>query len=1107
MPLSKTINIRAFSPLLFIILSAALTACHLPSPEKNNDSDIANQGAASFYFTSSKAEFTKETSFHSKLQIPTARELSLKVCLADNLRSRSIVGHAFTVKGDSFEKQLKTDGNGCLIWQEKVDFNYMNEEKNVLFRRDVISDGVQKGSRALELAINPWAETVYSSVDSRVKNLVEGSDALKTLTGNNSVGASLWADGMRVNIMQEQIRDGKGTYKIELTGSLQGERKGLNGERRFFDISNAEGTATLKLICAIHPQGKKPERKVLAVMESVKGQSINAGKFLLSSRFELTQFCPSNGFNLIAMSLRIKNADDVIRPFEGLFHIGPVQNFGGPAFSVADGEFTQRFQENRSLTVDQYLSESNQVTTTGGSTDTEFLQTYQVEIGRLSFETLANRLNSSQKTRERAFTVTACFRLNADQNSIRAVTMEVKKINGQTVKDAQTKTRNDGCITFEDFVQYNHFAQECWMEKSLHFKNADLGINQELKVFVNPWSQAAGWAIDARYSSGAQMARCTQGSSYIMLDSYTMDYSTGRFKYSVDEFLNLNYMRDGNIHLTPHLVRSSFGANQGSYSDPEPLPVGRYLLRYALVDQSVTDFSQSAQLSKRIYSLGRSILNVREDGRVVDAVHITTPAEALMSLGLLNQFILEIVPIKESTPAVIANAETLENYVDEDHVIQVTPYVAQFIARAEGGSLRRLDQWMGKSLVKELDLIYTKDRREYLAKNRELVKKETHANKSNLELINLNKADQAERFRATLSKSGPLFNNANILNPVSLTDIKAMVKDGKISKKDIYYLCGYIFKTLWAQKVHGKDHGLIARKELADQMTHNCASLASGGISQVFDIEHKYFVTGAKIINQKGCEASSQYNSRCTQDSSSPEEVLIRSFSAGSSFSLQKDFGFSERVNLNLGLTAGISKYVGISGGVGYNVSKDRGEGQSNSQTFSTGQDFVTESLKFRLQAKESEKCLAIRLSPTLFDRQERSLVFWTQASIFARSMHSGLSDTEKAWGQKRGLLICEGQKTNGPFEFVESYHLLRPNSEAGILGDEKSRAKVEGLFMSMRGINDFTALISGIQGTGTIPETFYPELTARQLTADRAKEAISRGSRAAPGVFSSTLY
>lgn len=1098
MPLSKLVF-----PIAILV---SLTACHLPKPEKDSSLE-SDQGSASFYFTSTKAEFTKETSYHSKLQIPVSRELSLRVCLADNLRSRSIVGHSFTVQGDSFKQSLKSDGNGCLIWQEKVEFNFMNEEKNVMFRRQIISDGVQKGSRSLELAINPWSEIVYSSVDSRVKNLVDGDETVSTLKGDHSAGASLWADGMRVNIMQEQVRDGKGTYKLELSGTLQGERKGLNGERRFFEINTAEGLAQLKLICAIHPQGKKPERKILATMENVHGQSMNAGKFVLSTRFELTQFCPSSGFNLIAMSLKIKDADQVIRPFEGLFHIGPVQNFGGPTFSVADGEFTARFQENRNLTVDQFLKEGFEVSTAGGPNSTEFLQSYKVEIGRLEFTGLANRLNSSQKMRERAFTVTACFRLNADQSNIRAVTMEVKKINGQTVKDQQTKTRNDGCITFEDFIQYNHFGQECWVEKNLKFKNEDLGMDQELKVLINPWSQAGGWAMDARYSSGSQMARCTQGSSYIMLDSYSMDYSTGRFRYAVDEFLNLNYMREGNIHLAPRLVRSSFGASQGSYSDPEPLPVGRYLLRYALVDQSVTDFSKSSNFSKRIYSLGRAILNVREDGRVVDAVRITTPAEALMSLGLLNQFILEVVPIKESTPSVVASAEMLESYVDSDHVIQVTPYVAQFIARAEGGLLRRLDSWKGRSLVKELDPIFIQDQRRSLEKNRELAKKESHSTNYNLELVNLNQMDQAERFRLALSKSGPVFQNANIISPMTLSELKAVVREGKINRKEVYNLCGYFFKTLWSQKVHGKNHGLISDPKMAEQLAHSCASMASGGLSNVFDIEQKHFVKGAQIINDRSCQSPSQYSSRCLPEGGSPEEVLIRSFSTRENFSLSKDFSFSEGTKAEIGLNAGVSKYIGIGGGVGYSVGKSHSEGQSSSQSFSSGQDFTTESLKFRLRAKESERCISIRLNPLLFERQERSLVFWTQASIFARSMNPNLSALEKAWGQKRGLLICEGEKSQTPLEFVESYHILRPSSDLGVLGDERSRAKVEGLFMSMRGINDFTALISSIQGTGTIPESFYPELTARQLTADRAKEAISRGSRAAPGVFSSTLY
>lgn len=1103
------------SLILLFGLPAVLTACHLPSPEKAPGSEDLNDSSGStFYFTSTKADFTKETVFHKKLLIPVSRELSLKVCVSDQLRSKSIVGHDFQIKGESTDLVVRTDANGCLIWQEKISFNFLNDEKNVTFRRQIIARGVQKGSRQIDFAINPWAETVFSSVDSRVKDRVDATEAEKALTGTASKKASLWVDGLRVNIMQEQIRDGKGTYKIELTGSVQGERSGMNGERRFFDLAAAEGIADVRLICAIHPQGKKPERRVLAEMKSIKGQFVNNGKFLIGSRFDLRQFCPSSGFNMIALSLRIDDQNSPIRPFEGLFHIGPVQNFGGPSFSVADGEFATRFQENRDLTVDQYMTETSQVFAangtlgTDGSGGSELLQNLKVEVSRLEFTTTANRLSNSQKLRERLFNVTACFRLGVDQSTIRASTFEIKKLNGKTTKDAQTKSRNDGCVTFEDSITYNHFDQECWIEKDLRFKNSDFGMDQEVKVYINPWSQSGSWIIDSRYSSGSQALRCTQGSSYIMFDSYALDYTSGRFKYQIDDFLGLNYQREANLTLNPRLVRSSFSANQGSYSDPEPLPAGKYLLRYALVDQSVSDFSKMENFKDRVYSVGRALVQVREDGRITDQVRILTPNEALISLGILNQFILELVPLKTELPQNLMNVDQLENYVDSDHVIQVAPFVAQFVTRAEGGLLRRLDTWIGKSLISELDGLFTESRREMLKKNRELAKKDVHATRSNLELVNLNESTRAERFLKDLNQAGPQFRGSPILKISSVSDILTMVQTGKIDRKSVHFLCGYIFKNLWRQNLYGKSHGLIGQAQQAEQLTHACAELGTRNLSEAFDIEQKYFVKGVSIKNEKGCQSTSGTNNRCLQDKmGSPEEVLIRKFDVSAGFSLSRDFSFSEGTSFNLGLNAGVAKYVGISGGVGYSVSKSKSEGQSTSQNFSTGQGFVVESLKFRLQAQESERCLAIRLNPSLFDRKEKSLVFWEQESVFARSLHKDLSPAEKNWGQKRGFLLCEGRSMSGGFEFVESFHILRPDGETGLLGDEKSRAKVEGLFMSLRGVNDLTSFLSQIQGTGALPESFYPELQSRQLTADREKEAIRRGSRAAPGVFSSTLH
>jgi hypothetical protein len=42
-----------------------------------------------------------------------------------------------------------------------------------------------------------------------------------------------------------------------------------------------------------------------------------------------------------------------------------------------------------------------------------------------------------------------------------------------------------------------------------------------------------------------------------------------------------------------------------------------------------------------------------------------------------------------------------------DVVSQVAPFVADFVTRLEGGLHRRFDNWIGKSLVSELDGVYS----------------------------------------------------------------------------------------------------------------------------------------------------------------------------------------------------------------------------------------------------------------------------------------------------------------------------------------------------------------------------------------------------------------
>lgn len=1121
----------------------ALSACNLPTPQKVDIDDTA-----SYFVSHTDGKFTTTTN-HPNVSLPLAKTMSLSACLKESSRSRAILSHRFVIKGGAKDLAITTDSQGCLIWEEELPFNYLADEEYVTIERVLHPEGVQTGDRKVEFIVNPWSSKIYSALDSRVKNPVPVEKASLSLQGSTQKERrSLWLDWVRLNVMQEKISGQRGSYVLEVSATLLMERMDERKERQLIPVAYGKIDGRIRLICTMSPDGRDPMRVVIAQMDHVKAEVVNGNKVFLNSKFTLTEYCPTTAFLMAGVSVSIENGPALLAPFHGLYHGGPAQNMVGPMFSAPDGTFMDRFMKDKTYTIDRWLSENKAIyrngtkplpgmhgepTLAGGpqgqidpavgpsgvivpmeqnpdASSPDMLQKFRVEVRELQGMSYGFQ-NQFTKNRTLTYRVRACLRLGIDQQAMRAITFTVHKVNG---KSDRITTLDDGCLEFEDNITYNHYANECWFEKSVRLENKDYGFNESFKVQINPWSRGSQWFKDVRWLPNTdRVARCANRPSQILLDSYFMEASGTRYQYSLDEQLNLNQKRQANIAVRPQLYRAAFDTSTGYVT--ENLPAGKYLLRYALVDQSVQDFSNAGALKDRIYAVDRTVISVREDGQIIDQVRFSLPTESLISLNLLNQFVVEIMPLREDLAlAPDVKGRELERYVDYEHAIQTVPFVAAFIHRGEGGGLRKLESHIGKSLVLELEKPYLRAQAEISASQVKSAKKEVIARLNGLDLIDLSKEASSQEFRTKLSQSLPNFiPNArrNEQPPVAPELLKSFFDTGKMDRSLAVKMCGYIFRQQWTQNLPGKSHGLLDAKDEGERVSRlydlqaDCVKNFDTAQSEAFDIEYQYLMKNPKLVGKETCARDENGQQQCATEIA-PDRVDVRGFSVGNSFSLSRSYGVHEGYALEGQVELGISKYLGIGVGGGYQIGSSENLGQSNSVSFSQDMSLNMETLQFRVRAQDAERCVMVRVNPMLFDREDPGFWGWSfteKRSVFARYLNPDLTDRERWAARQKGVLICEGKFMGRSVDFVESFYMVRPSSPVGMLGDEKSRASVEGLFTTMRGVNDMTSFMARVTYSDKIPASFQRELQARQLDTTRLREAFLRGSRAMPGVYS----
>lgn len=161
---------------VFVLISCGKKDDHLSNPDST----------ATFFVDKEVKLAGKVLVSRDAQQKPIQKDFKIVACMKDNAMLSPVQFVDFAVQAGDIEIQKTSDFLGCIIWDEQIKFNGLDNEDELLVVRKIKALNGHAGSVSVELSINPWStEDTVTVADLRY------DEALKAKARPNSVQYSL----------------------------------------------------------------------------------------------------------------------------------------------------------------------------------------------------------------------------------------------------------------------------------------------------------------------------------------------------------------------------------------------------------------------------------------------------------------------------------------------------------------------------------------------------------------------------------------------------------------------------------------------------------------------------------------------------------------------------------------------------------------------------------------------------------------------------------------------------------------------------------------------------------------------------------------------------
>ncbi len=800
--------------------------------------------------------------------------------------------------------------------------------------------------------------------------------------------------------------------------------------------------------------GGKTVRRPISSVKKVHGKIIN-GTLLFKDQLLIQS--PKSGQIQLAMKTSVTNGPETIAPFQGAFYIGEYDQIKGSFFS----KLTSEFQEQAgNLTVENYLTNSevpknlavsnDEKAQSETSSETGF-QKAQVEVAPLVLRTVGFK-NQNSYLRSRVFSVTACMSNPLDNvKTFKSQVFQITKVNGQS---ESLRSNNQGCVTWEDVMDFDYLSPECWIPKQIRIQNANLAMNQDFTLLINPWAEGDSAFRDSR-QSGKKELQCAEGKSKITLQSYQFDKQL--VSYPIDSFLNIKVRKEGIFKLPGRLKRPSL-VNATGFEDVS-LPPGNYLLRWAIVDNLVKDY---AKASGYIYQAQEKKVQIDASGNISESLFLES--QNLKAFGSTQALLLEVTPLESKA------------------ALNIATYRGSLILSnsMEGGNLELLREG-SDSLVQTLMKQWEQDQKAFRVEQEKLGSKLTFAKENELQLLNLNNDSETLPLRKSLRGSAFWDVKDRVLGgggPLAPAFLQQWIKTGKFDSTLAKQFCSHWAHDLFRRPIADANGETVFVKDARTSTYTTSACLLAGNQNgpSYFDVTYRYFIKDAAKVQDLGFENRDL------------------AFTHGFAFGHSKDFAKTATVSADMNAGVSTPKFMNFfsaGGGVRAQVSAAWSERESrgNISAVQAGETLSLDKLNFKIQASSYEKCALIRLN-----------LGKVQDGLWARFLNPKLKPEVLARELNKGYLLCEGAPQSRPLSFVESYYVLNQKGTPHVIDNTSDAGRP--LFMTFRGVVNFRRIMQYLGGRLQAPNGVGTEILSDAFSQSTVAPVFIQGAPAYPGQY-----
>ncbi len=1054
------------------VLLLAISGCSLPKSE-NKDQSADGSRAQNFYVDNLTHEFTASEVI-SNTNLANKKTLSLSACVKDRRNNNPLIDQEFNITSEDFEKKLSTDRKGCLKWNHILPSSPLIQGQNIELNYAITSNNRTTGTAQLVVIANPWADQVWSSVDSDLKSIKNKLSPIKlNQAQDQNESALIKLEPDRGLFTIKSVEGNHAIYSLDFVAKLELENQNYNGEKLFYPIKKAPIKARMTLL----NRQKNNTTHLIHQTQWLNFNDLDDNKLIITTSYPgNSETCP-NGRIDIGIEVDLSAIDKSLKPFEMLYQ-GPNCQANGFIPIVKSQEFSDALKSKKISSLKDFLLTFRQVKlqksieqkSTSGS----------VYFSPLTFS--FSQISGDLLNKTRFVRVGTCVSSLVDSDILRGESIKISTLSG---KVQIAVTDGQGCFTWEDSVTFDYYQPECWEKNQIRFEFKNQKISQSISIAYNPVSEQNIFR-DLRYFSIPEKQAChdesetsdqrtsntnntnnSNNKSEIFISSFSLDNI--EYDYEMDPFLNLTLVKKGILSLRLFLKRPSLVSSVGN--EDATVPPGEYLLRFALIDVDQKNLSKLDPM--KIYTYTEKIVQVKAGSLVTDDISIKL--SDFKSMGNINQLFISVVPKAYATPTgVMANAP-----------IKMRTFRGPLLPErmSEFGSFQPIEN---DQIIGDIRTLYFKKIETLYKKNLKASSKNEFAQAHALRLINLEENNQQLAFRTALTNSKePLLKGLPSLpryEPLPASTVSAWINNKSLLQKNSHLLCNFWIDHFWKSALSSKEKSILKSEPagLDRFLRSECVRESKKNIDKVFNVEVKAFVHNPTLKNV--------FNAQ-TRDLSLSKSIS-KSYSNSHTQSLSWDaklgFKFPDIPGLDL---------ISVSTGVGYSISESDSESTSDSENYGSGLSLLSEELRTQFSTDRIDKCLTIKLNPLVFKSENSFLGLkpskWTQA------LNDELTNNEKVFYAQSGIMICEASHKH--FEFTETYTVINQKlSGTTIINPNADSSRP--FFASVRGKKDSAKLVNFLTSSTEINKNSDFETDPR--IENRLKEKLLFGIPSYPGVY-----